>query len=51
MAAPKTPDEFNTLMRGFAKTVSPYPLSIRSTQSYVEEVFIEVGQIGKMTLY
>ncbi len=42
MAAPKTPDEFNTLMRGFCKTVSPYPLSLRSTQSYMEEVFIEV---------
>ncbi len=42
MVASKTPDEFNTLMRGFCKTVSPYPLSIRSTQSYMEEVFIEI---------
>lgn len=39
---PKTPDEFNTALRGFCKTVSPYPLSLRSTQSFVELVFIEI---------
>ena len=42
MAAPKTPDDFNTILRGFCKTVSPYPLSLRSTQSYMEELFIEL---------
>ncbi len=38
----KTPDEFNTLCRGFTKTVSPYPVSIRGTQTYMEEVFVEL---------
>ena len=39
---PKTAKEFNDSLRGFCKTVSPYPLSIRSTQSFVELVFIEL---------
>ena len=42
MTSTDTPDDFNTLVRGFSKTTSPYPLRITSTGSYMEEVFIEL---------
>lgn len=42
MATPKTPEDWNQLLRGFCKSLSPYALGKRSTQSIAEIVFREL---------